>query len=107
MRDKTLKETVLKLDDPCKTILKNTIDNLSAYNCKTDISSSPIVFYQILSIFGLIKENMRGQNLVVKGNSIDNEQITSYIHQNIYQPKLVQIKVIAANFNIAQTYFSA
>ena len=50
---------------------------------------------------------MRGMNLVVKGNSIDNEQITSYIHQNIYKPKLVQIKVIADHFNIAQTYFSA
>jgi AraC-like DNA-binding protein len=107
MRDKTLKETVLKFDDPCRTILKNTIDNISAYNCKTDVSNSPIVFYQILSIFGLIKETMRSLNLVVKGNSIDNEQITSYIHQNIYQPKLVQIKVIADHFNIAQTYFSA
>ncbi|QOG03925.1 AraC family transcriptional regulator [Flavobacterium sp. MDT1-60] len=107
MRNKTLKETVLKLDDPCKTILKNTIENIAAYNCHTDVSNSPIVFYQILSIFGLIKETMRGLNLVVKGNSIDNEQITSYIHQNIYQPKLVQIKVIADHFNIAQTYFSA
>ncbi|HJY11401.1 MAG TPA: AraC family transcriptional regulator, partial [Flavobacterium sp.] len=107
MRNKTLKETVLKLDDPCKTILKNTIENIAAYNCHTDVSNSPIVFYQILSIFGLIKETMRGQNLVVKGNSIDNEQITSYIHQNIYQPKLVQIKIIADHFNIAETYFSA
>jgi AraC-like DNA-binding protein len=82
MRNKLLKETLLKLDDPCKTILKNTIENITAYNCKADVSSSPIVFYQILSIFGLIKET-------------------------IYHPKLVQIKVIADHFNIAQTYFSA
>jgi AraC-like DNA-binding protein len=107
MRDKLLKETVLKLDDPCKTILKNTIENITAYNCKVDVSTSAIVFYQILSIFGLIKETMRSQNLHVNGNHIDNEQITSYIHQNIYNPKLVQIKAISEHFNIAQSYFSA
>lgn len=107
MRDKLLKETVLKLDDPCRTILKNTIENITAYNCKIDVSNSAIVFYQILSIFGLIKETMRSQNLQMNGNYIDNEQITSYIHQNIYNPKLVQIKAISEHFNIAQTYFSA
>lgn len=107
MRDKLLKETVLKLDDPCRTILKNTIENITAYNCKIDVSNSAIVFYQILSIFGLIKETMRSQNLQLNGNYIDNEQITSYIHQNIYNPKLVQIKAISEHFNIAQTYFSA
>ncbi|MFH6999188.1 AraC family transcriptional regulator [Flavobacterium sp. FlaQc-57] len=107
MRDKLLKETVLKLDDPCKTILKNTIENISAYNCKIDVSTSPIVFYQILSIFGLIKETIRGMNLQMKSTHIDYEQIASYIHQNIYNPKLVQIKVIANHFNIAETYFSA
>jgi AraC-like DNA-binding protein len=107
MRDKLLKETVLKLDDPCKTILKNTIENITAYNCKTDVSTSPIVFYQILSIFGLIKETMRCMNIQIKGNYIDTKQIISYIHQNIYDPKLIQIKSISKHFNIAQTYFSA
>ena len=107
MRDKLLKETVLKLDDPCRTILKNTVENITAYNCKTDVSNSAIVFYQILSIFGLIKETMRSQNLQMNGNYIDNELIISYIHQNIYNPKLVQIKSISEHFNIAQSYFSA
>jgi AraC-like DNA-binding protein len=107
MRDKILKETVLKFDEPCKTILKNTIENIVTYNQYIDVTSSPIVFYQILSIFGLIKETIRCMNLQMKSTTLDNEQIAYYIHQNIYQPKLVQIKVIAANFNIAQTYFSA
>ncbi|UUF14735.1 MULTISPECIES: AraC family transcriptional regulator [Flavobacterium] len=107
MRDKLLKETVLKLDDPCKTILKNTIENITAYNCKTDVSTSPIIFYQILSIFGVIKETIKCMNLRMESTHIDNEQIATYIHQNIYNPKLVQIKVIASHFNIAETYFSA
>ncbi len=105
MRDKSLKENVLKLDEPCKTILKNTIENITAYNSKTNVSSSPIVFYQVLSIFGLIKETMRCMNMQITGTGIDNEQIISYIHQNIYNPKLVQIKSISTHFNIATTYF--
>ena len=105
MRDKSLKENVLKLDEPCKTILKNTIENITAYNSKTNVSTSPIIFYQVLSIFGLIKETMRCMNMQITGTGIDNEQIISYIHQNIYNPKLVQIKSISTHFNIATTYF--
>ena len=105
MRDKSLKENVLKLDTTCASILKNTIDNIRTYNSKADISTSPIVFHQILSIFGLIKESLQQQNIKITGSGIDNDQIISYIHQNIYKPKLVQIKTIAEHFNISQSYF--
>lgn len=107
MRDKLLKEQVLKLDEPCKTILKNTIENITAYNCRNDVSTSPIVFYQVLSIFGLIKEAIRTMEIPLKGSAFDNKQIISYIHQHIYNPKNVQIKAIAQHFNIAPNYFSA
>ncbi len=107
MRDKSLKENVLKLDKSCASILKNTIDNIRTYNCKSNISTSPIVFYQILSIFGLIKESLQQQNIKITGSGIDNDQIISYIHQNIYKPKLVQIKNIAEHFNISESYFGA
>lgn len=105
MRDKSLKENVLKLDPTCASILKNTIDNIRVYNSKSNISTSPIAFYQILSIFGLIKESLQQQNIKITGSGIDNDQIISYIHQNIYKPKLVQIKTIAEHFNISQSYF--
>lgn len=105
MRDKYLKENVLKLNTTCTSILKNTIDNIRAYNCIANISTSPIVFYQILSIFGLIKESLQQQNIKITGSGIDNDQIISYIHQNIYKPKLVQIKTIAEHFNISHSYF--
>lgn len=105
MRDKSLKENVLKLDKTCASILKNTIDNIRSYNCKANISTSPIAFYQILSIFGLIKESLQQQNIKITGSGIDNDQIISYIHQNIYKPKLVQIKTIADHFNISKSYF--
>ncbi|MFC5681782.1 helix-turn-helix domain-containing protein [Flavobacterium sp. MAHUQ-51] len=107
MRDKSLKENVLKLDATSASILKNTIDNIRAYNSKANISTSPIVFHQILSIFGLIKESLQQQNIRITGSGIDNDQIISYIHQNIYKPKLVQIKTIAEHFSISQSYFGS
>ena len=107
MREKPLKETVLKLDEPCRSILKNTVENITSYNCRKDVSTSPIVFYQILSIFGLIREAMKSMELPIRGCTFNNNQIISYIHQYIYEPKQVQIKTIANYFNIAPTYFSA
>ena len=106
MREKLLKENVLLLDEPCHTILKNTVNNITAYNCRKDISASPIVFYQVLSIFGLIKEAL-GKMQQEQGPQFSNNQVIAYIHQNIYTPKLVQVKDIAAHFNIAPSYFSA
>ncbi|AWG20365.1 AraC family transcriptional regulator [Flavobacterium faecale] len=105
MRDKVLKENVLELGFPCSLILKNTIENIMSYSSKGDISTSAIIFYQILSIFGLIKETLSIMNLKISGSGIDNEMIISYIHQNIYNPRLIQIKVIASHFNISESYF--
>lgn len=107
MREKLLKETVLKLDEPCRTILHNTVRNITAYNSRKDVSVSPIVFYQVLSIFGLIREAMKTMELPAKGYAPDNKQVIAYIHQHIYCPNKVQVKAIAAHFNIAQSYFSA
>lgn len=107
MREKLLKESVLELDEPCRTILKNTVSNITAYNCRKDVSVSAIVFYQVLSIFGLIKEAIKGKELPALGCDFNNKQIIAYIHQNIYTPETVQVKAIAAHFNIAQSYFSA
>jgi len=107
MREKILKETVLQLDEPCRTILKNTVLNITAYNMRKDVSVSPIVFYQVLSIFGLIREAMKHMELPARGYAPDNKQIIAYIHQHIYCPPKVQVKVIAEHFNIAQSYFSA
>ena len=53
------------------------------------------------------KESLQQQNIKFSGSGIDNDQIISYIHQNIYNPKLVQIKTIAAHFNISQNYFGS
>lgn len=107
MRYKILKEGTLQLDNPCKTILRNTVLNISAYNCRHDVASSPIVYYQILSIFGLIKEALKSMQLDQTITACNPEMIASYIYQNIYSPGDLRVKVIAEHFNIAPSYFSA
>lgn len=107
MRNRLLKENVLQLGDDCHTILKNTVQNITAYRGRTDISTSPIIFFQVLSIFGLLKEAMEKMQLQADSQSFDNGQVIAYIHQNIYYPQSVQTKAVAAHFNIAPSYFSA
>ena len=107
MRNKLLKETKLKLEDPCNMILKNTIENINAYNSHKDVGASPIVFYQVLSILGLVKEALRKMDIPPGYRYPGKEQLISYIHQHIYVPQKIQIKQIASHFNIAPSYFSA
>ncbi|WP_278352668.1 helix-turn-helix domain-containing protein [Chryseobacterium gleum] len=106
MRNKLLKEVKLEMDEPCVSILKNTIENIVAYNCKKDIAQSPLMFYQILSIFGLIKEAAAKLNIRIDNGEPDKEELISYIHQHIYNPGLLQIKNIAGHFSISPNYFS-
>jgi len=107
MRNKQLKEVRLALDEPCKTILRHTIENITAYNCRKDVASSPLVYYQILSIFALIKEAMAKRMLNIDHDRPDKESLISFIHEHIYQPEEVQVKYISGHFNIAANYFSA
>ena len=44
MRKQILKEEKLIFDEPCKSILRKTIENIIAYNEKKDIANSPLIF---------------------------------------------------------------
>jgi len=101
------KEVGLILDEPSKTILRNTIDNIVAYNCRKDIFSSPLVYYQVLSILGLIKEATVKLDQRIDNGFTDNEAMISYINQHIYEPEKILVKFIAGHFNIAGNYFCA
>ncbi len=107
MRNKLLKEIKLQMDEPCRSILRNTVENIVAYNCRKDIASSPLVYYQILSVFGLIREAAAKLNVRIDKGQPDKEAMISYIHQHIYAPGQIQVKNIAAHFNISPSYFSS
>lgn len=107
MRNPLLKELKLVFTEPCKTILRKTVENLTAYNCLHDVSNSPIVFFQILSIFGLIKEASALLGVRLEGKDLVKEDLLSYVHQYIYEPERIRVQQIASHFNIAGNYFSA
>ncbi|MEN0052335.1 MAG: AraC family transcriptional regulator [Mucilaginibacter sp.] len=106
MRHKLLKEMKLNLDDPCRMILKNTVENILAYNCKTDLSTSTIIFYQVLTILGMIKEEIARLGVHIGKGQPNREALLSFIHQNIYYPEKIHRKNIADHFDISNSYFS-
>ncbi len=107
MRNPMLKEIKLCFDEPCKTILRKTVENILDYDKICDVTTSPIMFYQVLSLFGLIREASAKLNVRIDNGVPSQEDLISYIHQNIYQPEAIRIKTIASFFNIAPSYFSA
>lgn len=106
MRKKLLKEVKLTMDEPCVSILRNTMENIVAYNRHKNAASSPLIYYQVLSVFGLIREAASKLGIGTNSGQPDKEELISYIHQHIYEPHVIQIKNIAAHFHISPSYFS-
>lgn len=107
MRNHLLKEEKLIFEEPCKTILRKTVENIFLYSDYNRISSSPIVFFQVLSLFGLIREASSKINIRIDNGVPQNDDLISYIHHHIYAPEKIRIKNISEHFNISKTYFSA
>lgn len=108
MRNSLLKEEKLIFDEPCRTILRKTVENIIEYNSFCKVSDSPIVFFQILSLFGLIREaSAKFLKVNIDNAALRKDDLISYIHQNIYHPEKIRIGIISEHFNISNTYFSA
>lgn len=107
MRNALLKEEKLYFDEPCKTILRKTVENILDYNQICEVTTSPIMFFQVLSLFGLIREASLKLNVRIDNGIPSQEDLISFVHQNIYNPEQIRIDTIAQHFNISPTYFSA
>lgn len=106
MRHKMLKEVKLKFDSSTKSILRRTIENIVDYDLNDDSSTSPIILYQIFSIFALIKETVAKMEIRIDHGLPGKEEIITYLHHNIYKPEKIRINNLAAHFNISESYFS-
>lgn len=106
MEMKWLKEVKIQIKTPCDSILRATMNNLVAYNRLKDAGSSPIVYYQLLSVFGMVKEILRERNMNINKDELNFEKLLSYIHENIYDREKLKVRVIAEKFSISITYFS-
>jgi AraC-type DNA-binding domain-containing proteins len=106
MQMKWLKEVKICIEDPCKTILKNTINNIVKYDLSKSVSSSPIIYYQLLSVFGIIREVLKDRNISQNKLELNFEKLLSYIHENIYDRDKLLVKNVAEHFHISVSYFS-
>lgn len=108
MRNKFLQETKPLLTVSDSQFLKSIIDNITVMNTPSADETAAIVFYQLLSIIEMIKKALAKQDYHPQfAAQRSNEQLLSFIHQNIYTPELLQIKTISENFNISPAYFGA
>ncbi len=105
MSNKALKEIRLTFNQKEKACLRQIINTILEYTQHNENSCSAIIFYQILSIFGLIKEV--ASKTLPRTNLPQKETITTYIHQHIFEPEKMRVQNIATHFNIAESYFSS
>lgn len=105
MEMKWLKEVKIVVKEPCSHILRSTIENLLLYSKHRIISASPVAYYQLLSVFGMIREILRERNVASK-EELNHEKLISFIHENIYDRQKLLIRNVAEHFNISSTYFS-
>lgn len=106
MEMKWLKEVKICIKQPCNHILKSTINNLVIYSKHKNISNSPIAYYQILSIFGMIKEIIKDRGEGLFKQELNFEKLISFIHENIYNREKLSVKEVSICFNISPNYFS-
>lgn len=104
MQNPLLKVKPLKLSRLHHKILRNTMQNVIFYEKELTTENSPLMYYQILSLFGLIKEC--SSDLLLENSEVGKSQMLTYIHHHIESPDMLKIKMIAPNFNIAENYFS-
>jgi len=107
MKNAHWKEEKLRIPQPYRKTLKNLIDNIAEYQGLQELSHSPLLYHQILSVFGLLVETNLQQEKTANKDVIDKEQLIYYIHQHIYQPSAIRIKAISEQFHIAENYFGA
>lgn len=102
---------LMKEKKPCftlleKRIIRQSIELILNYAEKSDPSVSLFVQYQLLAIFGLIRESMGRWELPAHQSGPSAEKLTAYIQKNIYYPDRLRIHCIAKEFSIAPGYFS-
>ncbi len=104
MMNASFKERKIQLNEREKRILKNIMDNILLSSEVNDVENSAYVYYQIIAIFGLIRDHSGDYaDSVTEADRIT--QVTHYIHNHIYSPKKLRIQEIAEHFHLAEKYF--
>ncbi|MCT6869945.1 MAG: AraC family ligand binding domain-containing protein [Apibacter sp.] len=103
-----LKQEKVSFQYPCDVLLKTTMNNLFLYSTERKVEQSIFVYYQIISVLGMIEEYLINRNLILSDNTIPiKNRISIYIQQNIFCKEKLSISAISYYFNISPNYFSS
>lgn len=106
MLNATFKEKKIQLNHSKKKILKNIVDNILIYNETEDIEQSAYMYFQIMAIFGLIRDNSEDySDSITDSGRI--AQVVHYIHNNIYFPSKLRVSAVSDRFHFSPNYFGA
>lgn len=105
MNDRSLRERKLRIDEPDRSIFVHLLEAVRLYHAAVANLSAPWLFDQLLAIFGRYKEISEAQRLPQDRNALSDRSISTYIHQHIFAPEYLQVKMIAQQFHIAPSYF--
>lgn len=94
----------IRLPEKELTILKNTVEHILVYKGSGSISQFPFVFFQIQSVFSLIRQFWIDTNLGTRKPLKDSMLI--YIHRNIYFPEKLLVSNLSFVFSLSEKYFS-
>lgn len=107
MKMKFIKESKLEFYVSERQFLKNTIQTIIGYKDMHHPERSAYLYFQILSVFGLISDTLRMNIEEAYPARANNQAVLSYVHQHIYHVEKCQIKSIANHFNISANYFGS
>ena len=105
MKMKFIKESKLEFYLSDCLSLKNTIKTIIGYKDRQYPERSAYLYFQILSVFGLISDTLRTKTETAYPAKADKQAVLSYVHQHIYDTDKCRIKNIANYFNISVSYF--
>lgn len=105
MHNLWIKENKIQITPPYDQIIERTFTNMVDASNVTQQINSVWLYHQFLSIMNILRTNIYHSlgRQPLSGN-IDN--LLDYIHEHIYQPKMLHIRNIASRFHISERYFS-
>lgn len=106
MRLKLWKTIKLPFDTDFSQVIRHTILGIVAFKSCVKGRHSDWLNYQLLSVFGMIRTLSLQYNAQEIRAVPRKELLIAYINQHIDQPQMIQRKLVADYFNIAESYFS-
>jgi AraC family transcriptional regulator, L-rhamnose operon regulatory protein RhaS len=105
MHNLWIKENKIQINPPYDQIIERTLTNMVDACNVTQQVNEVWLYHQFLSIMDILRTNIYNA-LGRQSPSGHMDDLLDYVHEHIYQPKMLQISNMASRFHISESYFS-